>query len=235
MEEKKIELLSAGYRTWHLANLIMFSLLLVTGLSLIALPWLSWLAYAVGTPLATLSGLDPDAYAVTAGVQLFRTLHRLFGPIWGAVTIAYFLYLLLSNRIVIHRALLKPIGVQLREAFYVAKAYSIGGEIPEDVRRHMHRHNVLAVYANAFLVIGFVLLGISGISIMFFTPAGDLHRLMIVIHNIGFYSIMLFVLSHIFASLHPRNFWLASAMFGNGMVSEKHAREDMPAYFNEKK
>ncbi|MCX8196596.1 MAG: hypothetical protein N3F67_05960, partial [Acidilobaceae archaeon] len=108
-------------------------------------------------------------------------------------------------------------------------------EIPEDVKKHMHRHNVLAVYANAFLVIGFVLLGISGVSIMFFTPAGELHRLMIVLHNIGFYVIMLFVMSHIFATLHPRNFWLASAMFGNGMVSEKRAREDMPAYFNERK
>ncbi|MEN2999853.1 MAG: cytochrome b/b6 domain-containing protein [Acidilobaceae archaeon] len=235
-EDRKIELLTAGYRTWHLANLTMFALLFTTGLLFVALPWTSWLAYAVGTPLATLSGLDPETYAVTAGVQLLRTLHRLLGLIWGGVIIAYFLYLLLSGRIVIYRALMKPLGVQLREAFYVAKVYTVGGEIPEDVRKHMHRHNVLAVYANSLLVLGFVMLGISGVSLMLLSHSEvELHRLMIVLHNLGFYTIMLFVMSHIFASLHPRNFWLASAMFGNGMVSEKHAREDMPAYFAEKK
>lgn len=185
-----------------------------------------------GDPFRT----NPETYAVTAGVQLLRILHRFFGLIWGGVIIAYFLYLLLSGRIVIHKALMKPLGVQLREAFYVAKVYTVGGEIPEDVRRHMHRYNVLAVYTNALLVIGFVLLGISGVSIMLLSPSEvELHRIMIVLHNLGTYVITLFAMGHVFATLHPRNFWLASAMFGNGMVSEKHAREDMPAYFAEKK
>jgi len=227
---EEVEVASVGYRLVHWLNLIFFLALLLTGLVLLEIEVFAYPVYPIGVPIATLLGLDPNTGAVTAGVQIARLIHRLVGPIWGALLVAYTAYILVSGRYELLRTFAKPLGQQVREAYALLAHYLLGREIPEDVRRGMGRHNVLAAYLAMLLVVGVILVGASGMAIVYLNLTPSQHRLMLLLHDIGFYLTVLFLIGHVFAVFHPSNTPLLKAMFGDGKVSLEWAREHMHAY-----
>jgi formate dehydrogenase subunit gamma len=229
-ERDELEVASVGYRLTHWLNLILFLTLLITGLVLLEIEVFAYIVYPLGAPIATLLGLDPGTGAVTAGVQIARMLHRLAGPLWGFIIVVYVAYLLVSGRLETLRVLRKPVGQQLREASTLLSHYLLGRELPEDVRKGLDRHNVLAVYLALLLAIGVVLVGFSGLAIAYLDLTPSQHRLMLLLHDIGFYLTVIFLIGHVFAVFHPSNVILLKAMFGDGRVPLSWAREHMNAY-----
>ena len=229
-EREELEIISVGYRLAHWLNLILFSTLLITGLVLLEIEVLAYIVYPIGAPIATLLGLDPGTGAVTAGVQIARMLHRLVGPLWGFIIVVYVAYLLVSGRLETLRVLRKPVGQQLREALAILYHYLLGREIPEDVKKGLDRHNVLAVYITLLLAIGVVLIGLSGLAIQYLDLTPSQYGLMLLLHDIGFYITIIYLIGHVFASFHPSNVILIKAMFGDGRVPLSWAREHMNAY-----
>jgi len=56
------------------------------------------------------------------------------------------------------------------------------------------------------------------------------HRVMIPLHDTGFYLSILFTLAHVFAITHHANLPILKAMFTNGRVALRWAEEHMPRY-----
>ncbi len=229
-EREELEVISVGYRLAHWLNLILFLTLFLTGLVLLEIEVAAHPVYPLGAPIATLLGLDPGTGAVTAGVQIARMIHRLAGPLWGAIVVTYILYLLVSGKLETLRVLRKPVGEQLREVLAIASHYLLGKQIPEDVKKRLDRHNVLAVYLALLLVLGAILLGVSGVAIVYLNLTPSQHRLMLLLHDVGFYLTVIFLIGHVFAVFHPSNVILIKAMFGDGRVPLSWAREHMNAY-----
>jgi formate dehydrogenase subunit gamma len=229
-ERDELEVVSVGYRLAHWLNLILFLTLLITGLVLLEIEVFAYIVYPLGAPIATLLGLDPGTGAVTAGVQIARMLHRLAGLLWGFIIVVYVAYLLVSGRLETLRVLRKPVGQQLREASAILSHYLLGKEIPEDVKKGLDRHNVLAVYLTLLLAIGVVLVGFSGLAIAYLDLTPSQYRLMLLLHDIGFYLTVIYLIGHVFAVFHPSNVILLKAMFGDGRVPLSWAREHMNAY-----
>lgn len=229
-ERAEVEVASVGYRLVHWLNLIFFLTLLLTGLVLLEIEVFAYLVYPFGVPLASLLGLDASTGPITAGVQVSRFIHRLAGLIWGVLVTTYALYVIVSGKLEIVRALRKPLRQQAREAVALLNHYILGRELPDDVRRGLDRHNVLAAYLTVLLVVGVILVGSSGLVMAYgnLTPAQ--HRLMLLLHDLGFYLTVIFLIGHVFAAFHPTNTPLLKAMFADGRVSLEWAKEHMPAY-----
>lgn len=228
--DDKVEIASLSYRITHTLNLIFILILIITGLILLALPWFAWIVYPFGVPLATLAGLNPETGAITAGVQFARLLHRMIGILWGVTIIVYASYVVLTGRVMLFDTLRKPLREQLREATALVKAYVFGSEIPMDIKRGIGRHNVLASYLTLLLIFGVLMVSLSGVAIVYLSLTPEQHRLMLLIHDIGFYIIMIFLVGHLFAVFHPKNVILLNAMFGDGKVPLEWAKDEMPAY-----
>jgi len=211
----KFEIISIGYKIAHHWNLILFTLLALTGAVLFSIEVMGWLAYAVGAPFSALLGTDP----VTAGAQLVRTSHRFIGFVWGALLIVYAIHLLLSRRIEVFKPLSKPLLQQIKEMRAVTSHYVLGKSLPPEVAKSLDRHNILVSYMTIVLVIAVTLLSISGVALVFKEPLGlgpSTVNLMLLLHDVGFVLGLLFVALHLFAVLHPANRPLLAAMFGDG-------------------
>ncbi|ACB39305.1 cytochrome b/b6 domain-containing protein [Pyrobaculum neutrophilum] len=225
----KVEVVSIGYRIAHHWNLLLFTVLAITGGALFAIEVLAPLVYAVGAPLAAAVGTD----AVTAGAQLLRTSHRFLGHIWGALLLVYAVNLLFFRKVRIFDALRKPLGRQIREAKALAGHYLLGRPLPEDVKASMERHNVFVAYMALLLIASVVLLSISGVALVYRDALGlsvEEARLMLLLHDVGFALGLLFVALHVFAVLHPANRPLLNAMFGDGTIPLDWAKTHMPNY-----
>ena len=229
--EGEVEVMDLGYRVAHLLNLIFFLSLIASGLMLFASDALSWFALAIGQPLSTLQGVESDP--VVTGVQWARTWHRIVGITWGAFLVIYAVYYLAFNRRWdVLRALAKGLGEQAREAAALARHYLTGAPLPPDVRARLGRHNVLVGYLFILLVVSVVLLSVSGVALVYREQLGltlEQARLMYLLHDIGFALALVFVLLHLYATLHPANRPLLRAVFFHGRVPEGWAREHMPA------
>ncbi len=228
--EKEIEIASPGYRLAHGLNLVLITLLAITGAMLLFPELMSWLSYAVGAPLAAFLG---SPYPTSVGEELARASHRFLGEIWGLFLIVYVIYLLAFRRIHVFDALRKPLGQQIREAKALANHYVFGKPLPDDVAKNLDRHNVLVAYMAIVLVVGIVLLSISGVLMVYSNYLGlseTVFRYMLLLHDLGFYLVLLFIFLHLFASLHPANRPLLSAMFGYGKVALEWAQKHMPNY-----
>ncbi|MEM0496929.1 MAG: cytochrome b/b6 domain-containing protein, partial [Acidilobaceae archaeon] len=105
-----------------------------------------------------------------------------------------------------------------------------GSEIPMDIKRGIGRHNVLASYLTLLLIFGVLMVSLSGVAMVYLSLTPDQYRLMLLIHDIGFYIIMIFLVGHLFAVFHPKNVILLNAMFGDGKVPLEWAKDEMPAY-----
>lgn len=230
-EGEEVEVMDLGYRVAHLVNLIFFISLIVSGLMLFASDALSWFALAIGEPLSTLQGVESDP--VVTGVQWARTWHRIVGIAWGAFLVIYGIYYIAFNRRWdVLKALAKGVGEQAREAVALARHYLAGAPLPPDVRARLGRHNVFVGYLFILLVVSVVLLSISGVALVYREQLGltlEQARVMYLLHDIGFTLAILFVLLHLYATLHPSNRPLLRAVFFNGKVPKRWAREHMPA------
>ncbi|MEM0340078.1 MAG: cytochrome b/b6 domain-containing protein [Acidilobaceae archaeon] len=231
-----IELMSFHYRLFHTLNLVLFLTLAFTGVLIMYTDdytFLQILVKPLGEPLASLQGLDPEIYAVSTSLALMRLIHRLIAVIWGVVIIFYILFLLVTRNIRVFDGLLRSPSVVLEEAKAVLLHYTIGKPIPEEVEVKMERHNVMVGMAVILLIIGAGLLMISGTLMVFSGYLGitsDQYRVLLMLHDIGFYLSMLFLVGHLFAVLHPSNLPLLVAMFGDGRVSIEYAKKHMHAY-----
>ncbi len=228
--EEKVELMSPSYRIAHGLNLILYSLLILTGLVLFSIEAFSWLAYLLGV---TLTPLIPNTDPVTIGVQISRSWHRFLGFIWGILVIIYPLYLLLFGRIKVLSPLKKPIKQQLREMKALIKRYVSGEPLPNDVAENIERHNVLVSYTVIILIISSVLIWISGLLMAFKDSLGltiDQFRTALLLHDIGFGLGILYILLHVFAVFSPLNRQLLIAMFRDGYVSLEWVKGHMPSY-----
>ncbi len=227
---ERVEVISVGYRIAHTLNIVLFVLLLVTGAVIFSVELFGWLAFAMGAPLATLVGV-PDPIA--GGAQFARVLHRLLGHIWGALLIAYMVNLVAFGKLRAFDPLKRPFSVQAREVKALLAHYLAGRPLPDDVKASMERHNVFVAYMTVLLVVSFLLLSVSGLAIVYKDALGltvaDI-RLMWLLHDVGFALSLLYLLLHLFAVLHPSNRPLLNAMFGDGTVPLKWAREHMGAY-----
>ena len=155
--------------------------------------------------------------------------------LWGLFLIVYGIYLVMFNRVRIFDALRKPISHQIREASALTKHYLLGKPLPEDVAKNLERHNVLVAYMTILLFIGVVLLSASGVLMVYRDVLGlslNDFRLLLLMHDLGFYLSLIFVLLHLFASLHPSNRPLLVAMFGYGKVSLEWVQKHMPRFLS---
>jgi len=228
---EEVEIASIGYKIAHTLNLVLFTLLAITGVLLLFPGLFNWLAYAVGAPLAAAVGLP----ATSVGLELGRTSHRFLGMLWGLFLIVYGIYLVMFRRVRIFDALRKPIGQQVREASALIKHYLLGKPLPEDVAKNLERHNVLVAYMTILLFFGVVLLSGSGVSMVYRDVLGlslDDFRFLLLMHDLGFYLSLIFVFLHLFASLHPSNRPLLVAMFGYGKVPLEWAQKHMPRFLS---
>ncbi|MEZ0346122.1 MAG: cytochrome b/b6 domain-containing protein [Infirmifilum sp.] len=226
-EEKKIEVMSLSYRLVHTHNLHFIAFLTITGVILLLPNLFGWLAQAIGMPLATYLGTPPES----AGASLALVLHVAIGFLWGAMLILYALYLLYTRNIRVFDSLKKPLGKQIREAKALAGRYMLGKPIPPEVLEEMERHNVLVAYTFIILLVGVILVSISGVALAFrnYLPV-ETFRTMLLMHDVGFGLIMLFLLLHLYASLHPANRPVLHAMFTDGMMTIKELEEHMKSY-----
>jgi formate dehydrogenase subunit gamma len=225
----KLEIVSTGYRTAHNWNLILFTLLALTGGVLFSIEVMGWLAYVVGTPFSALLGTDP----VTAGVQLLRSGHWFIGFVWGVLLIVYAIYLLLFGRIEVFKPLSKPLSQQIKEMRAVASQYVLGKPLPPEVAQSLDRHNVLVSYVTIVLIIAVTLLSISGVALAFKVPLGlspSTINLMVLLHDVGFVLGLLFVALHLFAVLHPANRPILMAAFGDGKADLDWLKAHMPRF-----
>ncbi len=232
MEEKReeIEILSMGARIAHTLNLVFFTLLVLTGIVLLWIETFAWIIHPIGVPLAPLFGLDQETEAITAGAQVARVIHRFIGPLWGALLITYGIYLVAARKIRVFDPLRKPLRQQIREAIALTNHYALGKPLPRDVEENLDRHNVLVSYLTVMLIIALIMLGGSGAAIIYLNLTPDQHRIMLLLHDIGFYLSILYTLAHIFAVTHPTNIPLLKAMFTNGMLSIEWVERHMPLY-----
>ncbi|MFN3805086.1 MAG: cytochrome b/b6 domain-containing protein [Pyrobaculum sp.] len=222
-----VEIMSVGYKIAHGLNIVLFTILAITGSILLFPDLMQILAYVIGAPLASLLGTPP----ASMGAELARTSHRFIGVLWGVFLAVYGLYLAAFRRAVVFRPLLKPFSQQVREAKALLAHYIAGKPMPQDVEERLDRHNVLVAYMALLLLAGLLLLSISGVLLMFsdmFT-VGTV-RLMLFLHDLGFYLSVIFLLAHLFATLHPSNRPLLLAMFGYGRVPLEWARRHMGRY-----
>ena len=229
-EARDVEVMSLGYRLAHTLNLILFTLLAITGGMLLSIEAFSWLAYSIGVPLSALAG---DSEPISAGVQWARTWHRFLGHVWGALLIAYGIYVLMTRRITIFDGIRKPFKDQLAEAKALFNYYFRGREVPREVAEKLGRHNVFVSYLFILLLVAVVLISVSGLVLVYGPGLGvslETLRLMLLLHDIGFALAMLFTLLHLFAVLIPHNRPLLVAVFTNGRVSLEWARAHMPAF-----
>jgi formate dehydrogenase subunit gamma len=225
----KFEIVSIGYKIAHNWNLILFTLLALTGAVLFSIEVMGWLAYAVGTPFSALLGTDP----VTAGAQLVRTSHRFIGFVWGALLIVYAIYLLLFRRIEIFKPLSRPLSQQIKEMRAIASHYVLGRPLPPEVVQSLDRHNLLVSYMAIVLIIAVTFLSISGVALVFKESLGlspSTVNLLVLLHDVGFVLGLLFVALHLFAVLHPANRPLLAAMFGDGKADLDWLKAHMPRF-----
>jgi len=225
-----IEILSFGARIAHTLQLIFFTLLVLTGIVLLSIETFAWIIYPIGVPLAPIVGLSQETGAITVGAEVARAIHRFIGPLWGAFLIVYVLYLVITRKIFVFKPLRRPLRDQIREAIALSNQYALGKPLPRDVEENLDRHNVLVAYLTILLVVSFILVGGSGAAIIYLNLTPDQHRLMMLLHDIGFYISILFTLAHIFAVTHPANVPILKAMFTNGMVSLEWAEKHMPRH-----
>ncbi|MEZ0248102.1 MAG: cytochrome b/b6 domain-containing protein, partial [Thermoproteus sp.] len=169
----------------------------ITGSLLLFPELMSWLSYAVGVPLAAAMGVSNP---VSIGEELARTSHRFLGVIYGLFLIVYAIYLLAFRRIRAFDALKKPLGKQIREASALLRHYTTGEPLPDDVASELERHNVLVAYMVIILVLGLVLLSISGV-LLAYSDALSLtigqYRILLLLHDLGFYLSLIFVFLHL--------------------------------------
>ncbi|MEM4971461.1 MAG: cytochrome b/b6 domain-containing protein [Sulfolobales archaeon] len=229
-EEREIEILGMGTRIAHTLQLIFFTLLVLTGLVLLSIELFAWIVYPIGVPLAPIVGLSQETGAVTVGVEVARAIHRFTGPLWGALLIVYGIYLVITRKILVFEPLKKPLRQQIREAIALLNHYALGKPLPRDVEENLDRHNVLVSYLTVVLIIAFILVGGSGAAMIYLNLTPDQHRIMLLLHDIGFYLSILFTLAHIFAVTHPNNIPILKAMFTNGRVALRWAEQHMPRY-----
>ncbi|MEM1597301.1 MAG: cytochrome b/b6 domain-containing protein [Pyrobaculum sp.] len=229
VNSKEIEVASVGYKIAHHLNIVLFTLLAITGSLLLFPDLLSWFVYAFGYPLASLLGTPP----VSTGAELARTSHRFLGIIWGVFLLVYAIYLIAFRRVEVLRPLGKPLRRQVAEAAALVKHYTLGTPLPKDVAEQLDRHNVLVAYMTMLLFIGVAMLSGSGVAIVYKDYLGlttnDV-RFLLLVHDLGFYLSLLFVFAHLYATLHPSNRPLLLAMFGYGKVSLEWARSHMARY-----
>lgn len=225
MSSEKFELMSIGYKIAHQWNLILFTILAITGSVLFSAEVFGWLAYVVGAPVATAIGSDP----FTAGVQLLRTSHRFIGIMWGLLLTVYALYVLIFRRVEVLRPLGRPFKEQLREVKAVLSHYMAGRPLNVE----LDRHNILVSYLFLLLFVAVAMLSVSGVAIVYGDVLGlstDAVRLMLLLHDLGFALALLFVFLHLFAVTHPSNRPLLNAMFGDGKVDVAWLAKHMPRY-----
>jgi formate dehydrogenase subunit gamma len=225
----KFEIISIGYKIAHHWNLILFTLLALTGAVLFSIEVMGWLAYVVGAPFSALLGTDP----VTAGVQLLRSGHWFIGFVWGALLIVYTIYLLLFGRIEVFKPLSKPLSQQIKEMRAVASHYMLGKPLPPEVAKSLDRHNVLVSYMTIVLIIAVAFLSISGVALAFKVPLSlspSTVNLLVLLHDVGFVLGLLFVALHLFAVLHPANRPILMATFGDGKADLAWLKAHMPRF-----
>lgn len=229
----EIELMSIHYRVFHMINLVLFSTLALTGALIMYsddYTILQTLLRPLGEPVATFQGLDPSVYATSSALAVIRLAHRLAAFAWGSLMITYVLILLITRNIRVFDGLLRSPSIVISEIKAVILHYTIGKPIPEDVESRMERHNALVGLAVLILLIGAGLLAISGTIMVLFDLTPDQRRVLLLLHDIGFYLSLVFLASHLFATLHPSNLPLTKAMFGYGRVPVEYAEKHMKAY-----
>lgn len=234
MKKGSFELMSVHYRAFHMINLILFAGLTISGLLISYTDdhaILQTLVKPLGAPVATLQGLDVEEHAVSAGLLAVRLIHRFVAVLWGAAMAGYLFVLLVTGNIRVFEPLMRSPSEIYAEAKAVLLRYTIGKPIPREVEEKMRRHNVLVSLAVIVLAIGVILISVSGTAIVLFDLSPEQHRLMIALHNAGFYLTVLFLVAHWFATFHPANIPVLKAMFGDGRITVEFAEHHMKAYF----
>jgi formate dehydrogenase subunit gamma len=229
-EQEEVEVASVGYRVAHAVNLGLITFLAITGLMLLFPNLMDWLTYAVGVPIASYLGTPSP---ISAGAAFAMSAHVFVGELWGLFLIVYVIYLLAFRRIRVFDALRKPLSQQWREAKALFHHYTLGRPIPKDVAESLDRHNVLVAYTVIILVVGIILLSISGVLMAYryiLNLGPGEFGLLLLLHDVGFYLVLIFIYLHLFASLHSTNRPLLLAMFGVGKVPLRWAEENMPRY-----
>lgn len=234
MSRGSFELMSVHYRAFHMINLVLFAGLAISGLLISYTDdyeILQTLVKPLGAPVATLQGLNPEEHAVSSGLLAVRLIHRFVAVLWGAAILGYLVVLFATGNIRVFEPLRRSPSEIYAEAKAVLLRYTIGKPIPKEVEERMWRHNVLVSLAVIVLAIGAALISISGSAIVLLPLSPEQHRLMLTLHNVGFYLTVIFLAAHWFASLHPANIPLLKAMFGDGRVTVELAEHHMKAYF----
>jgi len=224
----EVEVASISYRIAHALVAVLITLQVVSGLN----PRLfDGLAYAVGEPLAAALGLPPPSVLSEPG----RVIHMFFGASLGLFGAVYGAYLLAFRRVRVFDALRKPIDQQIREASAFIKHYLLGKPLPEDVTKNLERHNVLVAYLTIVLLIGLAISFTTGALMAYGNALGlsqsDI-RLLGGIHEWGLRIALVFIVPHLFATLHPSNRPLLVAMFGRGKVPLEWAQKRMPRFLS---
>lgn len=228
--KRKLVIMDLGYRIVHLLNMIFFISLALSGLVMFLPGAMSRFMYAVGQALSTLTGLKVDP--VMAGIEWARTWHRIVGIVWGLLLITYLIYYLAFNRkFHIFKPIIRGLGTQIREAKALSNLYIKGEPLPGDVARQLKRYNVFVGWLYTVVLIpAVILLSVSGVALLYREQLGlsiSQVRLMLALHDTGFVLGVLFLLLHLFASLHPANRPLLRAVFFDGGVPEDWAKGHM--------
>jgi len=203
--------MTLDYRVIHLLNVFVAFALLFTGL---------------GSSPGMLHRLIP-------GSALF---HSALGVASIVVIAFYGLYLLGVHRVRLFDGFQrKRLGDQFNEAKSILWNYTFGSPLPPNVKEGIGRHNVLASYASALLVVAFGLLAGSGVMLLILKPFTLLYGSMLQIHNISVELTALFFFLHLFAVLKRENRPLLYAVFSNGKVPLIWAKEHMARFLKEQK
>lgn len=210
--DREVEVASLSYRIVHIVVAILLVALITTGLIVGETQGRKGIHRGGGNLVA----FPPGGLHTALGVALFAT------------AAGYTAFLAVARRIRIFDGIRRPISRQVSEAIGVIRHYITGAPLPDEIERH----NVLASYLTLFLA-GALSAQLASGAVMAFGRgvfSRDVLRIAGEVHEVGWILILVFVVFHIFAVLHPSNRPLLKAMFGNGRVPIDWARRHMPGY-----
>lgn len=223
--DREVEVASLSYRIVHVIVAILLVTLITTGLMGGEIDENNEIKN-IGES-GEIEGIEEGNSAINVVVPL-GGLHTALGMSLFATAAGYTAFLTATGRIRTFDGIRRPISRQVSEAIGVIRHYITGAPLPDEIERH----NVLASYLTLFLAGALSVQLVSGAVMAFgrgVLPEGVL-EIAEEVHEVGWILILVFVVFHLFAVLHPSNRPLLKAMFGNGRVPIDWARRHMPGY-----
>ena len=224
---KEIQLFT-NIQMWYHKHIVHFIIFLIlTGLPFVS-PYFHWIAYAVGVPIATVSG---SSEVMTLGLQVCRIVHRIVAGLWILTTIPM-LFVMLPKigkwDITPHRREGQGWIDYIKEGLADTKRVYIDWQYP----KFMGKYNLFQILAAWTVIFVCILMVASGIILWFRTEfSPELVAFVRVAHFAGFVVMILFLIIHIYFAVHPVNRAGFKAMFRTGTDSESHASKKHPGLF----